>query len=160
MNKLFLLFSQPYRLNKRTSEIKHLSGLLSSAAQGSGFIIWVPFSSWTSWSYSFVASVALRENLEIFTSDTLSKLLACSSNTIFLSWGTSRTRPNLGRQPGYAFITLLSPEETNYLALASCQSDQPAAQTFSGVRDAPGKSAWEPRPLEIQPHSLPFVFAV
>ena len=31
-----------------TPEIKRLCGLLSSAAPGSGFIIWVPFSSGTS----------------------------------------------------------------------------------------------------------------
>ena len=49
----------------------------SSAAQGSGFIIGSPFSSWTSWSYSFVNSVALGGNLEIVMSDTLSKLSAC-----------------------------------------------------------------------------------
>ena len=36
---LIPLFSQPYRLNKSTPEIKRLSGLLSSVAQGSGFII-------------------------------------------------------------------------------------------------------------------------
>ena len=45
---LILLTALSPEQPRNTSEIKRLSGLLSSAAQGSGFIIWVPFSRWTS----------------------------------------------------------------------------------------------------------------